>query len=122
MITKQLIREINADIQEALKAVAEKHGVKISIGGTSYSTADFTTKVKVESAEAEQVKGEESKQWARLLDLPENVIGLKFKIQGKELEVIRLDISKPKNPVIAKGEDGKTYKMPVATLKHNAKI
>ena len=122
MITPQLIRAINIDIQEALQSVAKKHGVKISLGGTSYSKADFTTKVKVESAEAEQVKGEESKQWAKLLDLPEDVIGLKFQIQGKDFEVIRLDISKPKNPVIAKGTDGKTYKMPVATLKHNAKI
>jgi hypothetical protein len=122
MITKELIRLINHDIQEALKSVAEKHGVKISLGSTSYSSADFTTKVKVETAQAEQVKGEESKRYASMLGLPDDIIGKTITLKGQHYEVIRLDIGKPKNPVIIKkaGSEG-TYKVSVDTAKRNIK-
>jgi hypothetical protein len=123
MITTQLIRAINADIKEALQSVAQKHGVKISLGSTSYSTADFTTKVKVETAEAKEIKGEESKQYAGLLGLPEDVVKRKFMLKGAEYEVIRLDLGKPKNPIIIqKVGTEKTYKISVDTLKRNANI
>ena len=123
MITTQLIRIINADVQKALEAVAQKHGVKISLGSTSYSEAEYTTKLKVQSPQADKIKGEESKQYAHLLGLPEDVIGRKFNLQGGEYEVTRLDLAKPKNPVIIKkaGTD-KTYKISVETLKKAANI
>jgi hypothetical protein len=124
MITKNLIRVINADVQEALKAVAERHGVKISLGSTSYSKAEYSTKLIVKSPDADKVSGEESKQYAHLLGLPEDVIGRKFTLQGKEFEVIRLDLAKPKNPVIIRkpGTESPTYKISVDTLKRNANI
>lgn len=124
MITPNLIRVINADIAEALKSVAEKHKVKISLGSTSYSSAEYTTKVKVQSPEADKVKGEESKKYANLLELPDDVVGMKFTMQGKEFEVIRLDLGKPKNPIIIRkpNTESPTYKVSVETLKRYANI
>lgn len=116
MITKPLIREINKDIQEALQAVALKYKVKISLDGSSFGKLDFVTKVKVELPEAEQVNAEEVKRYAVMLGLPEDIVTKKLMIQGKEYEVLRLDIGKPKNPIII-GREMKTYKISVETLK-----
>lgn len=123
MLTTTLIRTINEDVKEALKSVAEKHGVKISLGSTSYSTAEYSTKLKVEMADAKEVKGEESKRYAHLLGLPDDVVKRKFTLKGEEYEVIRLDLGKPKNPIIIqKVGTEKTYKISVETLKRNANI
>jgi len=118
MVTRQLIKLINADIEDALKSVAEKHGVKISIGSSSYSTAEFTTKVKIETPEAENLNKDKNKQYAKMLGLPEDIVGKTIVLQGHSYTVIRLDIGKPKNPVIIQkvGSD-KTYKVTVDTAK-----
>jgi hypothetical protein len=124
MITRELIRKVNTDIHEALKSVAQKHGVKISLGSSSYGSADFTTKVKVSLPEADKIKGEESKQYAGLLGLPNDVVGKKFQLQDKEYEVVRLDIGKPKNPIIIRKPNTElpTYKISVDTLKRAMRI
>jgi hypothetical protein len=123
MITTHLIKAINADIQEALKSVAEKHGVKISLGNTSYSAAEYSTKLKVQTPETEKIKGEESKQYAGLLGLPDDIVGKTFTLKGTEYEVIRLDLGKPKNPIIIKKSGSeKTYKVSVDTLKRALRI
>lgn len=121
-VTRQMIRDINADIEKALQSVAEKHGVKISLGSSSYTHTDFTTKVKVETPEAEGANKEKNKQYAELLGLPTDIVGRTISLQGKNYEVIRLDIGKPKNPVIIQlaGSD-KTYKVSVETAKRSLK-
>lgn len=122
MLTTGIIRTINADIQEALNSIAQKHNLKMTLGNYRYSDVDYTIKLKVETAGSQNKKVEESKRVASLYGLPEDIIGKEFTMDRKRFKVVRLDIGKPKNPVIISKEGSDlTYKMSVETLKRNLK-
>jgi len=118
MITKQKIRTMREDINEALKAVAEKHGCTISAGSASYSDSSFNLKLEVvENSTDGSVVTKAMIDWnenAKFLGLDESLLGKTVMIQGKPLEIVGLKPRASKYPVLGKdARDGKTYKLPV---------
>lgn len=102
---KQNLNVLAADIQEALNAVAKKHGldsIKLSTGG-SYTGTSFTTKLEArtiaKAADPTFLRIQES--LLRQLDLPGDSIGRKFTSLGQTFEIDRIDSKKWKKPVIA---------------------
>jgi hypothetical protein len=67
-ISKDLLRVLRADIDAALKAVGEKHGVELVTGNASFTpfNATFKLEVRAKNADGEAVRKEEADLKARL--------------------------------------------------------
>lgn len=122
-ITPAILRLIRADIDKALEAVGNKYGLgSIKAGHGSYASNTFTIKIEgVLNATAEKEKTDaESNSYATMLGLPENIVGRKIRYNNKVMEVTKIDIGKPKYPVIAEDVISKTrYKLPVDMVLRN---
>jgi len=113
-ISPAVLKLIRADIDAAVESVCKKYGLaSMRAANASYTSNTFSIKVEgVLSAEAKTEEAiSQSNQYARMLGLPENIVGKKFNTQGHEFTVERIDIGKPKFPIIAKRiNDGKMFK------------
>ena len=121
MITTSIIRIINADITSALKSVAEKHNVKITLGASRYSEAEYSCKFTVATKEAEGKRKEEelriSKMMLNVYHLPADTIGKVIQRGGETYKILRINTKSTKYPVIYQSILGGTkYKMSVDQL------
>lgn len=100
---KQNLQLIREQIQKALDEVGKQNGLSIKIQSVTFSELFFyfKTEVKIEGKETDY---SEKAPW---LDLPK--LGTQFRINKKIFTVVQHKI-RLKEPVIAKGEDGKLYK------------
>ncbi len=105
------IKLLNADIAEALKAVADKHGVTVEVrGGTYDPSGSFKPKVVFTAADHAQVEYERD---ASLLGLAPDSFGHTFKSGARTFTIAGLNLRARKRPVICTGDDGKTYSFEV---------
>jgi hypothetical protein len=99
MFTKQSVQTIGQDIQEALKAVAEKHGVRIEYRGGSFDADLFKPKIEVKPAQGVDL----SKKYKWLNLLP---IGTQFQAKGGTVTVFEHDMRRPTYNLVCKDEKG----------------
>ena len=123
MITPQKIKDMRKDIDEALKAVAEKHNCTISAGRANYSDESFNIKLEVvENSSDGSTVTQAQLDWkanARRFGLNVDLLGKTVQIQGKDFEIVGLKPRSSKYPVLGKDlSNGKTYKFPVSHLLH----
>ncbi len=122
-ITPQILRAMRDDITKALEPVAQKYGLSSLVaGGASYSPdgSTFTYKINgVGDAQAEEVKNDaQNKVYAKMLGLPEDAVGRTFTSRGETFKITRIDINKPKYPIIATNlGNNKSYKFPTDMVK-----
>lgn len=122
-ITPQILRAMRDDITKALEPVAQKYGLSSLVAGNaSYSPygSAFTYKVNgIGDAQAEEVKNVEAQsKYAKMLGLPEDAVGRMFTSRGETFKITRIDINKPKYPIIATNlGNGKSYKFPTIMVK-----
>lgn len=113
-ISPAVLKMLRVDIDAAVESVAKKYGLSsIKTGNASYSPNTFS--IKLEGVLDGNAKAEEnaslSNQYARMLGLPDNIVGKKFSSQGHDFIVERIDPNKPKFPIIGKRvSDGKMFK------------
>ena len=110
----KLAKQVQADAQKALEAIAKKYGVSIQSNGGSLGMNDFAMKFKVEVV---GVAKKYDKYIFSILGLPEDIIGKIFVSHGKTHEITELAPNRPKYPVITKASDGKGYKFTVDDIK-----
>ncbi len=117
VLDKATVRRIAADAQAALEAVAEKYGMKVTVGGGSYfaDTGEFKPKVsfKMDDPDAER---REFAVLAPLMYLPVGEVlpsdyGATIKAGGKNYRLVGLNQRAPKYPFIVEGEDGKKMRL-----------
>lgn len=116
---RQNIRQINAEMEAALKAIANKYGVEVSMGSTRFTGANFTTKVQVATvAEGGITMSKEATDFNRYKTiLGINMeLGNEFERSGKTYTIVGLKPRSKKYPILAKCSDGKTYKLPVSLV------
>lgn len=108
------VKAIHADMKEAMKAVAEKHGVLINtFGKVTYDTDMMNAKFKVttlgENGQVRNEAEEDFKEYASVYDLKPSDLGKRFTFQGKPYTISGLNTRAKKFPIEAKGRNG-TYK------------
>lgn len=111
---RQNLKQIRVTLEEALKPVAEKLGIHISLGGFSYDEKHFTSRLtaNVKYAGTDVVIGKGG--------LPE--IGTKFQIRNKQLEVVAHAPARPKFPIIVKERfSGRKYKVSTEQFEESIK-
>lgn len=115
-MTRSLLRELNAEINGALEAVAERHGLVVSVGGGSFSSSSYRPKVEFKTVGEDGVP-EDFAATARLLGLPEDCYGKTFTNRGRAFTVRGFNLRAKRYPVLVERDDGRTYKFDVGTVK-----
>lgn len=119
--TKENLKDLRNDINAALVAVAQKHGIDLSIGTISYSTEKATTRLTMETkacTESDGISVPKGASYLSLFDLPADAFEREFTIQGSRFRLTELKTNRPKNPCsITRVSDGKGFKCGADTVK-----
>ncbi len=101
------IKLLNADIAEALQAVADKHGISVKVNGGTYDPSGlFKPRV---AFTADNHAEAEFKQYANLFGLKPDAFGKTFTNSGRTFTIAGLNLKARKRPVLATADDGKSY-------------
>lgn len=111
------VRQINSEIESALKAVAEKYGIAIKVGNSRFSNTNCTTKIEIATvAESGEVLTKEAVDFNRYASSMFQItkkLGDTFECRYDTYEIIGLKPRSSKYPVLAKNlANGKTFKFP----------
>lgn len=107
-ITRQALKEIDADLREALKSVAEKHGLEVEIRGGSFDSESYRPKVEFKTATADE---DMWNTWADLYGLSNVKFGDEFQSQGLTFRISGVSPRSSVRPVLAtRVDDGRQYK------------
>lgn len=113
---RQNIRQINSELEAALKQVAEKYGLEVKLGNTRFTGDNFSTKVQVatvgESGITMSKEATDFNRYKTILGINME-LGQEFQRSGKTFTIVGLKPRSKKYPILAKCSDGKTYKLPV---------
>lgn len=117
--TPDNLKELRAEMQNAMNTVAEKFGLqKIALGKIGYESHLFKVQViaEVDASKNDHAK-EIHKRDSGFLGYDDSIIGLVYKEQnGKEFRVTKIDINRPKYAIVADClSDGKSYKRSAKT-------
>lgn len=105
-ITKPMLAALRTEMNAALAAVAQKHGIAINVGNCSFNESTATFKVLVAAGaeggeSAEHVKARaDFKAYAMMFGLDPDWIGASFKSNGTTYTIVGLHPNKRKQPVV----------------------
>ncbi len=108
-LTRQLVAQIQRDINEALASVAAKHNLTLEPSRARYS--DSNIKVTLElNVQTESGEPADFSRHAQILGLPADCFGKHIMVNGKQMVICGLKLRNRKYPVLANA-DGKTFKL-----------
>jgi len=93
--------QLRDDLNAALKAVSEKHGIDISIGNMSFNAATINTKVTLQTRNTDTANRANSYLLAKY-GLPTNAIGMTVVCRGVAHTITGINKSKRSYPIITK--------------------
>lgn len=118
-ITRSLLRAMNDDMEQALKAVAEKHGVSIEVGSARFTSQNATFKVQIavigKGGVADTREAQDFRIFATSYGLSPDDLGQIFPYGGKELTIVGLSRKSAKYPILCK-RDGQDVRLPVESV------
>src|SRR5210317_201051 len=122
VITPPLLKSIRADVEEALAAVAKKHGVTITTGRGTYTAEWATMKLEIAAIDSDgTVQTKEAVDfvaYAFRYGLSPDDLGKEFSYGGETFEIIGLKTRATKMPILGQSrENGKIYKFPANAVK-----
>ena len=112
--TKSKCNEISQISIDALTQALEQFGVSIERAGGSYEPQQFTMKIRLSCANdnGETQAQTDYKTYAKLFDLPIDMLGSTFNYNGKFFTVTGLLPNRRKNDIQIENAKGKTYVAP----------
>ena len=117
--SKDELKIIRTEIDNALLGVGEKYGIKFRLGNISFSESEFNGKLNATLLnKVEENKEEKFKRECKYIGLNESDFGKEFEMVGKSYVVCDIDLSKRKYPLIALcKQDGRKYKVAVSMFR-----
>lgn len=118
------VRQVIAECEEAVRAVAEKYGLTLERQGRTFYRDHLPVKFQLHAhqtdAEGNKVdpRAKDFARYARYAGLPEDAFGQEFTNAGRTYRITGWNTRAKRYPVM--GEDvrtGKTYKFPVDTVR-----
>jgi hypothetical protein len=120
-VTRDLLKQIRIEGNEALRAVAEKHGITLTLGNGSYDPDGTSGSLKLNlEGTAEDGKGAAEKAWevwAPLMHLDGVKLGDTFKASGRTFTITGVQPSRHKYPINATNENGRGFKFTEQTVR-----
>jgi len=116
---RQTIRTINAEVQEALAKIGERHGLQIDLAGTTFSPTNFTTKFTCAVVSSDGVA---QTREASDYDIYAPIHGVTLKVgdsfthHGETYTIIGWKPRSQKFPILAT-RGGRTYKLAIPFVK-----
>lgn len=113
------IRQINAEIENALSAVAQKYGVEINLKNTRFSTDNYSTKIEVCTLNNGNVMTKEAIDFNRYKNIKgiNAELGDAFNYQGDIFTITGYKSRSSKYPILAVSNNtDKTYKFPISLV------
>lgn len=115
------LRALQADIDAALAAMAEKHGIQIKAGGASFGATAATFKVELavigDGGVAKTRHATEFELFASSYGLAPTDLGREFTYKGNGYKITGLSTKSRRFPVEASRTDGRTFKFPAELVK-----
>lgn len=107
----------------ALQKVAKGFGLTVEPGGGSYSADQFTVKVIFKAPEACADKAaDDFSKYATLCDCDPAWFGKVFVSGGQMMTIVGISPNRPKNCILLKGDDGKSYKCGPSLVRSRLKV
>jgi len=118
------LRQINSEIEQAMKEVAAKYGLEVKIGNTRFSSSNASSKFELmtisQSGEVMTKEALDFNRYKSYKGIRAN-LGDSFQLDGKTYTIAGYKARSHKYPILAKcTEDGKTYKLPINLV--NSKV
>lgn len=111
---KNKAKDIANDMAAALKAVADKHGMTVSVqGGTFDTTGVFKPRVEFRAADADR---QEFVRYAVLVGVKPELFGKRFTVGGSTYVITGLKPAASRRPVMATRTDGMKFVFPVEMI------
>ena len=103
-ITKQLLKDLRVDIDEALKPIAQKYGIEIQSGRGVYGGLEGHLKIlfKTTNEEGDDQRAIDYKRFASLYNLKEEWLGKTMKYGSDSYTIMGLDTNKRKKVLVVK--------------------
>lgn len=123
-MTRNEVKQIREEMNEALKTVAEKHNMILNVGNISYNDAEVNIKVNFKNLEKkEEYDDKLFKQYAEMFGLKPEDQGKSFtSFSGITMTISHLDLKKRKYPIICNGSDGRSYKLSQEQVQRGLKL
>ena len=111
--TRDKIRKINEEMQEAMKDVAERHSININQSGNiSFTENNFKVKFEVIANGGKDKMAEDYEKAEKIYDLPP--LNSVITVHGDSFETVGFKPKAKKFPIIVKSRDNeKLYKMSI---------
>lgn len=115
-IDRAALRTISEEINEAIQAIAKRHGLEMKTAGGSYGGTSGVVKVEV-TIPGRGKEVVEFERYGAQFGVQPSDLGRTILVQGQPFELAGLNTKAPKFPFLAKGADGRTYKLGADTVK-----
>ena len=111
-ISTTLLKQLRIEMNEALIAIAQKHGLdSITVGNASYSSDEANFKVKVKAKLDEQTAINKVSFEFMLVGLDASYFNKIFTISGDQYQIVGVNLKARKAPIsIKRLRDGKGFK------------
>lgn len=117
------LSQINAEIEQAIKAIAKKYGIEVKLGNTRFSKQNASSKFELMAVgESGTVMTKEALDFNRYKNYKgiNANLGDSFQYRGNTYTITGYKPKSHKYPVIATClEDGKSYKLPISIVNAN---
>ena len=97
---KPTLNMLEAEVIKALQSVCKKYGIECSAGGGSYTSTDYTARIKFTLPSDSKTVQAKNKQWSELYGFGRNIVGESFIFKGKVYTVTGFDPGKRAYPVV----------------------
>ena len=119
---RQKVLSIRDKLNEVLKEAGKDLGVELRLGNCTYYNNNATFKLEVaeigEDGEVHTKEAEDFRARAFMYGLQPEDLGKDFRdFTGKKFTITGLKPRSKKYPILAKDEDGETYKLPTEMVK-----
>jgi len=108
------LKSLRIDIDAALREVASKHGIKLSIGNISFSADRFTTRL-TGLSEATVIK--KTTVTTHIFEANGFKLGDTFKHKTKTLKIVGYNSKRPKNCVELEDQNGRKFSGSIDMIK-----
>jgi hypothetical protein len=112
MMNRQLANQLSKEVEDALQAVARRHGLTVTCKGGGFDNSMFKPRVEFKTAGADRA---DFTNWAPLVGLRPEDFGRTFEFNGHVYTIEGIRPRAMKN-VIARRANGKAFVFPARTV------
>src|SRR5215467_9132774 len=113
------VRQVQAEAEAALQAVAQRHGLRLTVNTARFSPATLKLNFQLATAEGEQ---QQAAEMSAMTD-GRVQIGQRFLFRSRYYEVVDFRANAHRYPIIAKRvPDGKRFKFPLTAVTANPNV